>query len=196
MLFRRVSADQSKGSNPSDQAHFPAQQPSPQPYPRLPHPYEHPRRPRHSGCASPQGSLRAVCLTSTGVLPARSRMRQASDFRETTRRGLRAARPTLVLHVRAVESPPSRVGFVVSKAVGNAVTRNRVKRRLRHLVVPLLAGSRDVEVVVRALPAAATQPDRLAADLTSAWAKCLDRLQSTDNRRGAAPDHDAEETGS
>ncbi len=123
-------------------------------------------------------------------------MRQASDFRETTRRGLRAARPTLVLHVRAVESPPSRVGFVVSKAVGNAVTRNRVKRRLRHLVVPLLAGSRDVEVVVRALPAAATQPDRLAADLTSAWAKCLDRLQSTDNRRGAAPDHDAEETGS
>jgi len=88
------------------------------------------------------------------------------------------------------------VGFVVSKAVGNAVTRNRVKRRLRHLVVPLLAGSRDVEVVVRALPAAATQPDRLAADLTSAWAKCLDRLQSTDNRRGAAPDHDAEETGS
>ena len=29
---------------------------------------------------------------------------------------------------------PARVGFVVSKAVGNAVIRNRVKRRLRHLM--------------------------------------------------------------
>lgn len=32
------------------------------------------------------------------------------------------------------QSSPSRVGFIVSKAVGNAVARNRVKRRLRVLV--------------------------------------------------------------
>jgi ribonuclease P protein component len=53
---------------------------------------------------------------------------------------------------------PSRVegGFVVSKAVGNAVTRNRVKRQLRHLVAGELAHTPiGVAVVVRALPPAA-----------------------------------------
>jgi len=55
--------------------------------------------------------------------------------------------------------PPSgaetQVGFVVSKAVGNAVARNRVKRRLRHLAGARL-GALPVPaiLVVRALPAA------------------------------------------
>jgi len=50
----------------------------------------------------------------------------------------------------------ARVGFVVSKAVGPAVTRNLVKRRLRHLcrerVGALPPGSL---LVIRALPPAA-----------------------------------------
>ena len=54
---------------------------------------------------------------------------------------------------------PAQVGFVVSKAVGNAVIRNRVKRRLRHLTrehLPALEGLPGRAVlVVRALPAAA-----------------------------------------
>ena len=48
------------------------------------------------------------------------------------------------------------VGFVVGKVVGNAVRRNQVKRRLRHLArerVPLLPAS--AVLVVRALPASA-----------------------------------------
>jgi ribonuclease P protein component len=62
------------------------------------------------------------------------------------------------------------VGFVVSKSVGVAVERNRVKRRLRHLmrehVAQLPTGSRTV---IRALPAAATLSSSvLAADLLSA----------------------------
>jgi ribonuclease P protein component len=62
------------------------------------------------------------------------------------------------------------VGFVVSKAVGNAVTRNRVKRRLRALtatrVTDLPVGSRTV---VRANPAAAEASfGRLGEDLDSA----------------------------
>ncbi|MEL4504844.1 ribonuclease P protein component [Luteococcus sp. H138] len=116
------------------------------------------------------------------MLPAQARMRHASDFRATMRGGARAARPTLVVHATTTNSPPSRVGFVVSKAVGNAVTRNRVKRRLRHLVLPLLADSPGVFVVVRALPAAATSPDRLAEDLAQAWAKCLNRLDVTSGK--------------
>ena len=70
------------------------------------------------------------------------------------------------------ESP--RVGFVVSKAVGNAVVRNRVKRRLRHLVREQLASlPRSSVLVVRALPAAAAaSSSELGADL----ARCLEHV--------------------
>jgi ribonuclease P protein component len=54
---------------------------------------------------------------------------------------------------------PVRVGFTVSKAVGNAATRNRVKRRLRHLTREHLPSLEELPgraaLVVRALPAAA-----------------------------------------
>jgi ribonuclease P protein component len=68
---------------------------------------------------------------------------------------------------------PARAGFVVPKAVGGAVERNRVRRRLRHLVSDRLAmlpaGSR---VVVRALPGAADREySELAADLDGALAR-------------------------
>ena len=79
----------------------------------------------------------------------------------------------------APETPPesTRVGFVVSKKVGNAVHRNRVKRRLRHMVAnqptPFPA-----DVVVRALPSAATEPERLASDFTSAWRRAFSKASS------------------
>jgi ribonuclease P protein component len=71
---------------------------------------------------------------------------------------------------------PALVGFVVSKAVGPAVVRNRVKRRLRHLAREIL---RDLPgsavLVVRALPASADAAyEELGADLT----RCLDRVMS------------------
>ena len=65
---------------------------------------------------------------------------------------------------RARASAPGdqvQVGFVVGKNVGNAVTRNRVRRRLRHLAAAELPRTSDpVSVVVRALPRAATAPTR------------------------------------
>ena len=104
------------------------------------------------------------------MLPAPARLRSSDDFRTTVRRGRRVGRPTLVLHVVARPDAICRAGFVVSKAVGGAVTRNRVKRRLRHMVAaPLAAQTTGVDVVVRALPAAATEPDRLARDFAAAW---------------------------
>jgi ribonuclease P protein component len=87
------------------------------------------------------------------------RMRNSEDYRVTVRRGAKAARPTLVAHVVlppvADGGSTTSVGFVVNRGVGSAVDRNRVKRRLRHLMrtrVPdVPAGSR---IVIRALPAA------------------------------------------
>ena len=45
-----------------------------------------------------------------------------------------------------------------------------MKRRLRHLVAARLGEvTKGLDVVVRALPAAATSPDRLAGDFATAW---------------------------
>jgi len=123
------------------------------------------------------------------VLPRLSRLNTAEDFRRATRRGVRVGRATLVLHVGvAPEREGVRVGLVVSKAVGNAVTRNRVKRRLRHLageyVVPSAVG---LDVVVRALPRAASQPAELAPDLVGAWSKALRRLAPRTSGSDAVP---------
>ena len=85
-------------------------------------------------------------------------MRSGEDFRVTVRRGAKAVRPTLVAHAivpTASDAAATSVGFVVSRSVGSAVDRNRVKRRLRHLMRTRLAdvpaGSR---IVIRALPSA------------------------------------------
>jgi len=66
-----------------------------------------------------------------------------------------------------------RVGFVVSKAVGPAVTRNLVKRRLRHLARERTGAlSRRDMLVVRALPAAADASyDELERELDRCLAK-------------------------
>ncbi|HEX7738909.1 MAG TPA: ribonuclease P protein component [Marmoricola sp.] len=108
------------------------------------------------------------------MLPAAHRVRTADDFRFATRRGRRAGSTALVVHLAVAESTaPVRVGFVVSRAVGNAVTRNLVKRRLRHLIHDRLDafGSGSV-VVVRALaPAATASYAELGAELDAALAR-------------------------
>jgi len=93
------------------------------------------------------------------VLPAAARLRRRAEFTATVRGGVRSAAPAVVLHLRVPSQPsadPARAGFVVSRAVGTAVARNRVRRRLRHLTAPRLAGlPGGSALVVRATPAAA-----------------------------------------
>jgi len=100
------------------------------------------------------------------VLAKAARLRTAEEFRTTIRRGVRCGRPTLVVHMLRTDNTPSRAGFVVSKAVGNAVSRNRVKRQLRHLVARRISEAPfGVDVVVRALP----HDGPVADDLNLAW---------------------------
>ena len=109
------------------------------------------------------------------LLPREHRLTSGEDFRQATRKGRRAGSRTLVVHLYLGDgtAEPARAGFVVSKAVGNAVIRNRVKRRLRHLArekLQTLPGS--AVLVVRALPAAGEASyDDLRADLAGALAK-------------------------
>jgi ribonuclease P protein component len=103
------------------------------------------------------------------------RLRSGEDFSLVVRRGRKAVGPTVVIHLLddpQVHSVP-RVGFVVSKAIGSAAERNRVKRRLRHLMRGRMAAlSPGARLVVRALPESAHQPSRtLAVDLDRALAQ-------------------------
>nr|WP_211354451.1 ribonuclease P protein component [Stackebrandtia albiflava] len=115
-------------------------------------------------------------------MPAAARVRRSADFSAVLRHGRRARRGGVVVHAgRRADPHPTgaRVGFVVSKAVGGAVTRNLVKRRLRHLAAQHLPDwPADTDFVVRALPDAATAGyDRLDDDLTAAVAATLRRRQ-------------------
>jgi ribonuclease P protein component len=91
------------------------------------------------------------------VLPRANRVTQPADFRVIVRRGRRVAGANTVLYVATRgEQGPSRFGFIVTKAVGNAVTRNLVKRRLRAASVDALEViGEGTDVIVRALPASA-----------------------------------------
>ena len=132
------------------------------------------------------------------MLAKRHRLTGAQDFSSTVRAGSRKGSTTLVGHLRTPAEPsvpdtdavvtPPRVGFVVSRTVGNAVVRNRTKRRLRHLLAARLdqlpAGS---TFVVRALPTAATADvSRLGGDLD----RVLRRLTASDRATDAVTERE------
>lgn len=88
------------------------------------------------------------------------RVRAARDFAAVRGDGRTAHAPALMLGWRAAEdsASPSRFGFVVGKRVGNAVTRNLVKRRLRAIIAGW-QGNITVgqTIIITARPAAATR---------------------------------------
>lgn len=121
------------------------------------------------------------------MLAAAQRLRRSAEFATAIRTGRKAGRGAVIVHLTipphstdepasapgaASATPTARAGFVVSKAVGGAVVRNRVRRRLSHLVRerldPLPPGT---TLVIRALPAAAGRPyPQLGRDLDEAIA--------------------------
>lgn len=83
-------------------------------------------------------------------------------------------------------SPEStaRFGFIISKAVGNAVTRNLVRRRMKSVVQQHLhAGFTGMEVVFRARPSSATVT---YAELEAELTRSLRRLQRKQREEGSA----------
>jgi ribonuclease P protein component len=119
----------------SDEAHFPAEQSGPQAAARVPQPHGDGRRPQGAERAPrprPQEAQRLAVI------------RKRSDFLAANR-GTRIPTPGFVLLVRdrADGDAALRVGFTVTKKIGNAVVRNRMKRRFRELARELIpAGGR------------------------------------------------------
>jgi ribonuclease P protein component len=140
------------------EADLPAEQPEAQEEARIPWPDAHSRRTRRA-----QGATLPRARAPLGLI---FRIRHRATFALLAR--ARVCRRELVWVRRVpVPAPGPQVGFAVSRRVGNAVTRNRVRRRLR-------AALRDEVEVVRAdsaylvgvTPAAATASfDELRRDL-------------------------------
>jgi ribonuclease P protein component len=127
----------------SDEAHFPAEQSGPQAAARIPQPHGDGRRPQGAERpprARPEEAQRLITI------------RKRADFLAANG-GSRASTPGFILLVRDRQDrdPSMRVGFTVTKKIGGAVVRNRMKRRFRALareIVPLkgFAGSDHVMI--------------------------------------------------
>jgi len=72
--------------------------------------------------------------------PGLARLKKRREFLRAAARGKRAARPGLVLQALAVPEPSLRLGFTVTKKIGNAVIRNRARRRLKEAARLTLPG--------------------------------------------------------
>ena len=119
--------------------------------------------------------------------PRPARLKRRSDFLRVAAARNKAVTPGLVLQAKTRDSANSddsacRVGFTASRKVGNAVARNRARRRLRALasevLVPLAAPHMDYVMIARR--AMLTRPfDALRHDLTTA----LERVHRTSRER-------------
>ena len=109
------------------------------------------------------------------------RLKRRSDFVLLTKRGHRQVAPAFVLQTLATNQPTIRIGFTASKKIGNAVERNRAKRRLRALVDDVLAKNPTAQgpildmVLVARFRVLDYTYDKLKQDLTT----CLTKLGYT-----------------
>jgi ribonuclease P protein component len=126
----------------SHEAHFSAEQSRACPSPRFSSPYVNCRWPQHPERPSRTRSQEAVGLSSEQAnrdMRGYSVIKKRPDFLAANR-GKRYATPGFVLLVkdRQDESTEIRLGITITKKVGNAVVRNRMRRRFRALAQEML----------------------------------------------------------
>ena len=113
------------------------------------------------------------------ALPARHRLTRPGDIGVTIRSGVRGRSGPFVVHSRSQtgDAPAAtRFAFALPRAVGGAVDRNRVRRRIQGLVHDWEGSgslAADVDVVIRVLPGAA---DLGTADIRRRLEPVLHRL--------------------
>src|SRR4051794_12941664 len=144
------------------EADLPAEQPEAQEEARIPWPDAHSRRTRRA-----QGAALPRARAPLGLI---FRIRHRGTFALLARARVCGRELVWVRRV-PVSGPGPQVGFAVSRRVGNAVTRNRVRRRLRAALREDDLGMRaDSAYLVGASPAAA---DATFAELRASLGDCL-----------------------
>jgi ribonuclease P protein component len=119
---------------------------------------------------------------------AQARLKRRAEFLRAAQKGRKVAMPGLVLQMFARnDDAPARLGFTVTKKVGNAVVRNRTRRRLREAARVLLRAQAapGVDLVLVGRDTTRSRPFvQLLEDLRRALAK-LGVTASRDQAGGA-----------
>ncbi len=77
------------------------------------------------------------------------RITSTNDFKRVRRDGRSYAHPLVVILISEGQEGHSRVGIITGKKIGNAVQRNRARRRLRAILSELIINTnKDVDIVV------------------------------------------------
>lgn len=122
----------------------------------------HPEGPSAKRLAHPAVVATPVVQGQGERFPRSARLRRKSDIQLVLARGWRRRSTHVVVLLLPNALGVSRLGLAVSRKVGNAVARNRVKRRVRELfrrrVRTLIADGPGADVLVQALPGAASVP--------------------------------------
>jgi len=109
-------------------------------------------------------------------------LKRRAEFLRVAARGRKAPTPGLVLQVLLREDEaPVRLGFTVTKKVGNAVVRNRTRRRLREAARLLLREMPAIgaDMVLVGRDTTRTRPfTDLIGDLRRSMAKLSVKVQS------------------
>ena len=109
------------------------------------------------------------------AFPRAMRLRSRSEFQALNRTGLRLRLADLIIRYQPTDRGHPRFGLTVSRRVGNAVCRNRVKRRLRDVIRHHQSSVGSFDVVIIAKPSAAL---RTRSDFfTQIQSACADALR-------------------
>lgn len=112
-------------------------------------------------------------------LPRRHRLRKRREFMFLQRTGTRGKSRCCTVVVRRSTHATFKVGFTVSKKVGNAVCRNLMKRRLRHIVRTQRGRCEGYEInVIAHPPAAEAEFTQLERDVWRSFRIATDKLKS------------------
>ncbi len=110
-----------------------------------------------AGKAALEGMEEYASVQGQETFPRRERLTRPGEYRAVFEHGRKSVGPEFVCYFAKREGPGRKFGMAVSRKVGNAVTRNRVKRYLREIYRRHRADLwEDVSIVVVARPAASS----------------------------------------